>query len=221
MKFDYRKAAFAQEVLRRKLVLKPINGVKFVGGCDLTFLNPFKTPTVGIGCFVILRFPSLELVEVKHATMEVKIPYVPGFLAFREVPLLVKTYLGLSVKPDVVVVDGQGIAHPRRLGLASHLGIVMGISTVGCAKKPLFGVFENPCKERGCFSYIRDPESKEIIGAVLRTRDGVKPVFVSPGNFSDVGTSVKLILDCCKGYRIPEPVRLAHNHLKEIRKELL
>jgi deoxyribonuclease V len=221
MKFDYRKAAFAQEMLRKKVTLKPLKGFKFVGGCDLTFLNPFKTPTTGIACFVVLKFPSLEVVEISYAFMEVKVPYVPGFLAFREVPLLIKAYSKLSLKPDVIIVDGQGIAHPRRVGLASHFGVVMGLSTVGCAKKPLFGEFDYPCDDAGCFSYIKDPSSEEVIGVVLRTKKAVKPVFVSPGNFSDVETSKDLIINCCRGYRLPEPVRLAHNLLTRKRKDLL
>ncbi len=221
MSFSYTRAELAQERMRGKVVLKPLGNIRTVSGCDLTFLNPFRTPTLGIACYVTLDFPSLEVIEVKHLSMEVSIPYVPGFLAFREVPLLIRTYLSLSIKPDVVIVDGQGIAHPRGLGLATHLGVALNIPTVGCAKKPLYGNFEAPCERRGCFSYITDPKTGSVIGTVLRTKDRVKPVFVSPGNLSDVETSKNLVLECSKGYRLPEPTRLAHNVLKSVRRQML
>jgi len=220
--FSFKKAERAQRELLKKLKLVPLKKEpQLIGGCDLTFLNPFKNPTLGIGAFVILKYPSLELVEKVYDTTEVEIPYVPGFLAFREVPLLIKTYKKLKTKPDLIVVDGHGIAHPRRLGIATHFGIVMNMPTIGCAKKPLYGEFEPPCNEVGCKSEIRDPKSGELLGYALRTRKGAKPIYVSPGNLITPQEAIEIALTLSKGYRIPEPTRLAHNYLQTIRKGII
>ncbi|WP_456436854.1 endonuclease V [Desulfurobacterium sp.] len=218
--FDFKRAAYAQKILRRQIKLCPFKKpVKLVGGCDLTFLNPFKTPTTGIAAFVILRYPELEIVERVYAIGEVNIPYVPGFLAFREIPLLLKTFRMIKEKPDVVIVDGHGIVHPRGLGIAAHLGVVLGVPAVGCAKKPLFGVFKFPGEKKGDFTYIYDKYSDKKLGVVLRTKDKVKPVYVSPGNLIDIEGARNLVLSSITKYRLPEPTRLAHNFLKEIRQK--
>ncbi|SMP07158.1 Endonuclease V [Desulfurobacterium pacificum] len=224
MKFDFSKAAKAQNILRSKLRLVPFKkGVNFIAGCDLTFLNPYKTPTTGIGAFVVLSFPDLEVVERVYAVMNVNIPYVPGFLAFREIPLLLRTFRKLKNKPDVVIVDGHGIAHPRRLGIAAHFGVVTGIPAIGCAKKPLYGEFEEPCNEKGCYSPIKAPDTGKVLGYVLRSRENVKPVYISPGNLVDSKSALDLMLKIVdrSKYRIPEPTRLAHNYLQEVRKSLV
>ncbi|MEO2068933.1 MAG: endonuclease V [Desulfurobacteriaceae bacterium] len=220
LKFSLDKAKKAQAILREKVNLKPLNleNVKFIAGCDLTFTNPYRTPTLGIGAFVVFSYPDLKVVEKVFEVSEVKISYFPGFLAFREVPVLLKAYKKLKIKPDIVIVDGHGIAHPRRLGIATHLGVVLKIPTIGCAKKPLYGVFKNPCEKAGCFEPILDPKTKENIGFVLRTKNKVKPVFISPGNLITLKDSLKVIKSVCRGYRIPEPTRLSHNYLQEVRK---
>ena len=224
MKFDFSKAAKAQRILKDNLKLVPFEkDVKLIAGCDLTFLNPYKTPTTGIGAFVVLSFPELEVIERVYEIMDVSVPYVPGFLAFREIPLLLKTFRKLKSKPDIVIVDGHGIAHPRRLGIAAHFGVVAGIPTIGCAKKPLYGEFELPCERKGCFSPIKAPDTKETLGYALRTRNGVKPVYVSPGNLIDLNGTLELMLKLSERskYRIPEPTRLAHNYLQEVRRSFL
>ncbi len=222
MKFSFKKAERAQRELLKKLKLRPLERkIKLIGGCDLTFIDPYRNPTVGIGAFVILEFPSLKVVEKIYDTMEVKVPYVPGFLAFREVPLLVKTYLKLKNKPDLVVVDGHGIAHPRRLGIATHFGIVMNVPTIGCAKKILYGKVKEPCKKVGCSSPIVDPKTKEILGYAVRMRERVKPVFVSPGNLITPEESLEIVLKLGRGYKLPEPTRLAHNYLQIVRKGII
>jgi deoxyribonuclease V len=221
LKFDFRKARKAQEILRKKLTFKPLRRVKLVAGCDLTFLNPYKTPTTGIGAFVVLSYPSLEVVEYVHEILEVKLPYVPGFLAFREISLLSKTFRKLKNKPDLVIVDGHGIAHPRRLGIAAHFGVVEKVPTIGCAKKPLYGVFKEPCEKRGCYEPIIDPRTEEILGYVLRTKDKVKPVYISPGNLVTLEDTLSFMNSLEGRYRIPEPTRLAHNYLQKVRKKLL
>lgn len=222
MKFSFEKAKRAQEELSKRVKIKPLKKEpKLVAGCDLTFLNPFQNPTLGIGAFVVLKYPELQVVEKIYELMEVKIPYVPGFLAFRELPLLIKTFGKLKSKPDLVVVDGHGIAHPRKLGIAAHFGVVTKVPTMGCAKKPLFGRFETPYEKRGCYSPIVHPETGETIGYALRTKDKVKPVYVSPGNLISFENCVELTLKLTKGYRLPEPTRLAHNYLQAVRKGII
>ncbi|WP_456396994.1 endonuclease V [Desulfurobacterium sp.] len=220
--FDFKKAAYTQKILKNKIKLYPLKkSVELIGGCDLTFLNPFKTPTIGIAAFVILNYPELRVVERVYAVGEVNIPYVPGFLAFREIPLLLRAFRRIKEKPDVIMVDGHGIVHPRGLGIAAHLGVVLNMPTVGCAKKPLYGRFDMPKAKKGDFSYILDKYTDKKLGVVLRTRDNVKPVFVSPGNLIDVKTAKNLVLSTVTRYRLPEPTRLAHNFLKEIRNSFM
>jgi len=221
VKFSFEKAGKAQKALSKLIEIKPLSGkLNLIAGCDLTFLNPFQNPTTGIGAFVVLTYPELEVVERTYDVMEIKIPYVPGFLAFRELPLLIKAFRKLKRKPDLVVVDGHGIAHPRRLGIAAHFGVIERIPTVGCAKKPLYGKFKEPCKEKGCYEKILDPKTGELIGYVLRTKDNVKPVYVSPGNLITFEEILPLINSLVTRYRLPEPTRLAHNYLQKIRKKV-
>jgi deoxyribonuclease V len=135
-------------------------------------------------------------------------PYVPGFLSYRELPVLIKAYKKMQLEPDVILVDGQGIAHPRRLGLASHLGVVLGRPTIGCAKSHLFGQYAVPGVKRGMYTIMKNGD--EAIGIVLRTRDNVKPLFVSPGHLVSADDCLSVVLKVTKRYRIPEPIRYAH-----------
>jgi deoxyribonuclease V len=150
----------------------------------------------------------LSLAEVQTASGELDFPYIPGFLSFREIPLAIKAFEKLNIIPDLVIVDGQGIAHPRRLGIASHLGLVLDIPTVGCAKSHLIGDYEIPGRRRGSFSDL--VVKGEVIGAVLRSRDKVAPLFISIGNKINLAAAVTWTLDTGRGYRLPEPARLAH-----------
>jgi deoxyribonuclease V len=158
---------------------------------------------------VVLSYPSFEYLESQIHTGEVTFPYIPGLLSFREIPPLLAAWRKLKRIPDIILCDGQGIAHPRGLGLASHLGLVLDRPTVGCAKSPLFGSFREPGKRRGSRSAIVD-RSGRTIGTVLRTRDNTKPIFVSVGHRIDLRTAVRLALTCSPRYRIPEPLRAAH-----------
>jgi deoxyribonuclease V len=133
---------------------------------------------------------------------------VPGLLSFREAPLILAAFEKLTATPDLVFVDGQGIAHPRRIGLASHLGLCLGLPTIGCAKSRLCGEHETPGFAAGSYAELRD--NGEVIGAAVRTRAGVKPVYVSIGHMIDLPSAIRRVLDCCRGYRLPEPTRLAH-----------
>ena len=160
------------------------------------------------GAVVVLRLPELTLVESTVAEERVEFPYVPGFLSFREAPLLLAAWERLSLTPDLVVVDAQGIAHPRRLGLASHLGLFLDVPTIGCAKSRLCGRHGDPGEDPGSSAPLMD--NGEVIGAALRTKRGTKPVYVSIGHKVDLEAALHWVMACCHGYRLPEPTRLAH-----------
>lgn len=176
-----------------------------VAGVDISVNRWAKTGTAAV---VVLNYPKLEPVEVKIITDSLTFPYVPGLLTFREAPLILAACEELTVTPDLIMVDGQGIAHPRRIGLASHLGLFLDIPTVGCAKSRLCGSREEPGNERGSYTELTD--NGEVIGSVVRTRTGVKPVYVSIGHKIDLDSAIAMTLGCCRGYRLPEPTRLAH-----------
>lgn len=184
-----------------------------VAGVDISVNRWAKTGTAAV---VVLNLPDLELIEIKTVTDAIRFPYVPGLLSFREAPLILKAFTELVTRPDVVMVDGQGIAHPRRIGLASHLGLLLDIPAIGCAKSRLCGSNNEPGNERGDYAELL--HNDEVIGAVVRTRVGVKPVYVSIGHKIDLPASINTVLACCCGYRLPEPTRMAHlaagGHLK-------
>ena len=158
---------------------------------------------------VVLNFPGLESAERAIATRRATFPYIPGLLSFREGPVILDAFQKIAKKPDLLIFDGQGIAHPRRLGIASHLGLLFDIPAIGCAKSRLCGRHEEPGFDHG--SYVPLIDHGEIIGAVVRTRSGVKPVYVSPGHRIDLQTSIKYVLACCRGYSLPETTRQAHH----------
>lgn len=176
-----------------------------IAGLDISVNRWAKT---GTGAAVVLSYPELEIVETRVVTDRVVFPYVPGLLSFREAPLLLTACEQLTVKPDLFMADGQGIAHPRRMGLASHLGLCLDVPTIGCAKTRLCGHHEEPGSEPGNYAELRD--NGEVIGAALRTRAGVNPLYISIGHKVDLPTAIHWVLACCRGYRLPEPTRLAH-----------
>ena len=208
-----KKAIQIQEALRERVILKKsFSKVRTVGGGDVAYA---KDEDRLVGVVVLLSFPQMEILEIATATGKTSFPYIPGLLTFREGPILLKAFRKLEMKPDVMIFDGQGIAHPRGLGLASHMGLCLDLPSIGCAKTPLFGEFEMPGPRRGDFEWIR--KGGKGMGASLRTKDGVKPLFVSPGHRLDLRASIRIVLACCRGFRIPEPLRLAHQ-LAERRK---
>jgi deoxyribonuclease V len=160
------------------------------------------------GAVVVLSYPELGVVETKIVRGRLDFPYVPGLLSFRESPLTLAACERLSITPDLFLVDGQGVAHPRRFGLASHLGLLLDRPTIGCAKSLLCGSHETLEAEPGSCAEVTD--RGEAIGVALRTKLGVKPIYVSIGHKIDLSTAVQWVLKCCRGYRIPEPTRLAH-----------
>jgi len=176
---------------------------------DTSFSND-----VALSVIVVMNYKTLELIEISYHSMDVTVPYIPGFLSFREGPSIMKAWGKLKIKPDILIFDGQGIAHPRRLGIASHVGVVLDIATIGCAKNLLIGDFKEPDNKKGAFSYIYDKE--EVIGAVLRTKENVKPVYISPGHKVSLESSIKISFNCTFKYRLPEPIRLAHIYSKKI-----
>lgn len=160
------------------------------------------------GAVVILHYPEFSMVETKVIEGKITFPYIPGLLSFRESPLILAAYEKLCNVPDLILVDGQGIAHPRRFGLASHVGILLDMPTIGCAKSILCGQHQ-PIAE-GAGSYRELIDNGELIGAALRTKSGVRPVYVSVGHRIDLASALQWTLNCCRGYRLPEPTRLAH-----------
>jgi deoxyribonuclease V len=168
----------------------------------------FQDKDTVVASMVVLSFPDLEVVESSVNVQECTFPYVPGLLTFREAPAVLSALEDIGVEPDVLLCDGQGIAHPRRFGLASHLGLLIECAVIGCAKSVLCGTFDEPAKTRGAVSFMFDGE--EVIGAAVRTREGVKPVYVSIGNRIDLETAIDVVLKCSPRYRIPQPLRLAH-----------
>jgi deoxyribonuclease V len=193
--------------------------IRYIGGMDLTFKDLKRNPTEALVSLVVIDVNTLEPVEVVIKKTVVDFPYIPTFLAFRELPALLEVYNQSKLKPDVYFIDGQGKIHPRRCGIASHFGVETDTVAVGVAKSHLYGKYELPCARRGCFSFVRDPKTGEILGAVVRTKTNTYPVFVSVGNNITLQTAIKLVLKTSK-YRIPEPTRLAHNVLQKKRKEL-
>jgi deoxyribonuclease V len=191
----------ASQISRAGKVLNP----KMIAGVDVS-VNRFAG--TGTAAVVVLRYPEMEVVETGLVTEKVEFPYVPGLLTFREAPLILAAFEKLTMTPDLVIVDGQGIAHPRRIGLAAHIGLCIEIPTIGCAKSRLIGEYEEPANEKGSYAELMDNE--EVIGAVVRTRVGVKPVYISIGHKIDLPSAIEWSLKCCRGYRLPEPTRLAH-----------
>jgi deoxyribonuclease V len=181
-----------------------IHGVEWIAGADVHF--PMKG--LARATAILMRYPTMQTVATEVVHEPVTFPYVPGLLSFREAPAVMNALDRLPRRPDLLLVDGQGIAHPRRLGIASHLGLATGLATVGCAKSRLCGDACEPGHEMGDWADLT--HEGEVIGAVLRSRTGVKPLFVSIGHRVDLPAAVRWTLACCRGYRIPEPLRLAH-----------
>jgi deoxyribonuclease V len=209
-----REAVELQKSLREQVRLAPLNKrIETIAGTDISF-NKFS-PVVYAG-IVVLRLPLLEVVEEVGVVSETRFPYVPGLLSFRETPSVLEAWSKLKTEPDAVMFDGQGIAHPRRVGIASHVGLIVERPTLGCAKSVLVGKYEEPGLERGSWTEMVD--KGEVVGAALRTKTRVQPIFVSPGHLIDLAGAVELTLACDGGYRQPEPTRRAHLLVNALRR---
>ena len=192
----------ARQVSRKNEENKRFNTI---AGVDISGAAPDNTALAAI---VVLSHPDNKVIEIVRTREKLMFPYVSGFLSFREIPLLLSAFQKLTHVPDIIMVDGQGIAHPRRFGLASHLGVLLDIPTIGCAKSRLCGHHETPDNTAGSYTELIDND--EVIGAVVKTKVNVKPVYVSIGHKIDLQSAIDNVLQCCSNYRIPEPTRLAH-----------
>ena len=213
---SYAQARQLQNSLAGKLCLNSMRfRPKIVAGLDCAFS---KDKTKIIAAVIVMRIDDLTVIETCHAVSDVTFPYIPGLLSFREAPVCSKAAGKLKTIPDVFLIDGQGIAHPRRLGLAAHLGLFFDKPTIGCAKSRLTGTFSPVSPEKGSYSKLMD--KNEIVGAVLRTRTNVKPLFVSPGNLCSLKDAINITLKCTSKYRLPEPTRQAHQLVSKLRLQL-
>jgi len=191
----------ADRISRRNEIGSP----RFIAGADISVKRYRDKATAAV---VVLDYPAMTLVETSIIEDKLDFPYVPGLLSFRESPLVLQACLNLKSEPDLFLVDGQGIAHPRRMGLACHLGLLLDKPSIGCAKSRLIGEFDEPPVEAGRHTAL--VHEGEVIGAAVRTRQNVSPVFVSIGHRVDLEIAIYWVLACCRNYRIPEPLRLAH-----------
>jgi deoxyribonuclease V len=209
-----REAFGIQEDLRKKLVLEDVPGVpRTVAGVDVSFS---RARDLLFAAIVVLDAESLETVETASAALSPVFPYIPGLLTFREGPVVLAAYERLATEPDLLMFDGQGIAHPRGLGLASHVGVLLDKPSIGCAKSRLVGEFKEPKQKRGSMRTLSLNRKK--VGVVLRTKDNTKPLFVSPGHRVTVETAARRVLDAGKGYRLPEPTRRAHHEAERAKR---
>ena len=201
-----KEAIALQSSLRERIVLEKIDlrGVRMVAGVDVSVKDDQSQAAI-----VVLSYPGLERIEAVSSRMKTCFPYIPGLLSFREAPVILECVRKLKNAPDVFVFDGQGLAHPRRIGIASHLGLFLEKPSIGSAKSHLYGKYDPAGRNKGDFSLMKDDDGS-VLGAVVTTRDGTNPVFVSPGHLADIRSSVELILNCSPRYKIPEPIRAAH-----------
>lgn len=206
---ELKKLEEEQRKLSKKIKIVPLRKkVNLAGGCDVHYKGGW-----GIGVFIVID-RNFNLIEKKIFKDKVDFPYIPGFLSYRELKFLMGAYKKLKIKPDIIFVDGNGILHPRRMGIATHLGIILRKPTIGCAKNLLMGRYKKIKFKRGNKSAIKI--NSEILGYALVTKDNTKPVFVSPGNLLDFKDAIKYTLLFSK-YRIPEPIRIAHIESKKIK----
>ena len=200
-----------QKEVKEKIVLSPlsIDKIEYIAGGDAIYREGRS-----YSCIVLFTYPEMEIKEIRFGEERVKFPYAPGYFSFREIPPLLIALKKISRKPDVLVLDAHGIAHPKRCGLASHLGVLLGMPTVGCAKNLLVGDYPSLPMKEGSWVYLK--KGKEVLGIVLRSRENTSPIFISPGHLTDVESALQIILKTLKGYRIPEIIRLPHLYLRSL-----
>jgi len=204
-----------QSALKKKVKITPIKKVpEFIAAADAAFSEDFIYAAASL-----YKLPGLAHVQDAFAIAEVRFNYMPGLLAFREGKTVINALKKLTTSPGVILIDGQGIAHPDGIGIASHIGVVLNIPTVGCAKSRLVGEFQEPGLEKGDWSYLFYMGAK--VGAVLRTRNNVRPIFVSPGHLVDIESSVEIVMSCVSGFRVPEPLRTADRLSKKMKRDYL
>jgi deoxyribonuclease V len=201
--------------LRDKVKIIPFKKPpQYIASVDAAFTY---NKVIAVAC--IYKYPELSPLEHEIAIGKATFPYVPGYLTFREGPAIIEAINSLSIKPDLILVDGQGIAHPKGIGIASHIGVLLNIPTIGCAKSRLIGEYKEPGFKKGDWSYLK--YNGRAVGAVLRTKENVRPLFVSPGHKIDLKTSIEIVLECTGKYRIPDPLRMADFISKKLKREKL
>ncbi|MGQ9705846.1 MAG: deoxyribonuclease V [bacterium] len=211
---NVKEAKDIQNELSTLVQLKPFNNnIKIIGGIDTSY----KKNNV-LSAICIMNIISGEVIEKNIGIFKKGFPYVPTYLAFREVPAIIKAIDTLKHIPDIFLIDGHGICHPRRVGIASHIGVVLGIPTVGVAKSHLIGDFNEPGSDKGMYSPIKIND--DIVGFVFRSRTGVKPIFISPGHLIDLESTLKIVEKSLNKYRIPEPLRCAHIFAQKMKMEV-
>ena len=209
----HEEAVKIQKCLRDKVILKRIDKkINYIAGLDVSYAKGANAVWAGV---VVLDFPSLVKIEEEWIQKKVSFPYIPGLLSFREIPALLEVLRKIEVEPDLIFCDGQGIAHPRGIGIASHLGVLLHKPTIGCAKSRLVGEFDPVGQDRGDYVYLR--YQNRVIGAVVRTKSRVKPIFISPGYGVMLQDCIRFVLETCPTYRIPEPTRQAHLLVNSVR----
>jgi deoxyribonuclease V len=210
---DIKEAIQFQKSLTRYFDAKTTsNVVASVGAFDISYDKFTKT---NFAASVIMSFPHLEIIEKQSLVEKARFPYIPGLLAFREGPSIIKLYHKLEHRPDLLLIDGHGLAHPRRMGIATMIGILLEMPVIGCAKSRLVGEFEDLGPSKGDYSELIFNGQK--VGYVLRSRTGVKPIFVSVGSHIVLPRASEIVLACCRKYRLPEPIREAHKLANEVR----
>lgn len=201
-----------QERIKKSIILKPLKKMpSHIAGVDAAFIDNWV-----IAVAVLYTYPDLSYLTYAHSIEKTSFPYRPGFLSFREGHSVIKAIKNLQIQPGVILFDGQGIAHPRGVGIASHIGVILQVPSIGCAKSRLVGEYKEPDAQKGNWSNMLYKGKK--VGAVLRTRTNVKPLFVSPGHMIDIKTSIKIVMDCVSNFRLPEPIRMADKISKELKK---
>lgn len=194
-----------QRLSEQVIVQDDFNRIEKIAGVGVVFSR--KQDEVLVGC-VSFSFPQLEIEETALHKQKVSFPYIPGLFAFSAGPAILSALKKIE-KPDVILFPGRGLAHPRGLGLASHLGVLLALPTIACSKTPLWREYPEPSPEKGSHVFVKG-KGKKLIGAVVRTREGKQPLFVTPGHRISVQTAVKIVLQCSPEYRVPEPLRKAH-----------
>jgi len=213
---SYAQALAIQTSLRERVRFRPLpRRIRLLAATDVAYSRPTHRMYAAV---VVVDFPSLEVVETTEAHRRARFPYIPGLFTFRELPPLLGALRRLRRRPDVLLFDGQGLAHPRRFGLACHAGLILDTPSVGCAKSRLVGEHGPLGSERGAFAELVFQGA--VVGAAVRTQDGVKPVYVSPGHRADLRSAIDLVLATSPRHRIPEPIRLAHRATTELRQRL-
>jgi deoxyribonuclease V len=197
--------ALQHELASRVSLVPQVGDVKLVAGVDMSAKD------VARAAVVILTYPDMEVIEVARAEKPLDFPYIPGLLSFREAPAILAAFEKIRHWPDLIFFDGQGLSHPRKIGIASHIGVLLDMPSIGVAKSPLAVHGEQPGLEPGSWTIWHNRKG-EPLAAALRTKKNTKPLFISPGNKMDLDTAVRYVLECLRGYRLPEPTRQAHNN---------